>query len=103
MSIKDRAAGAVMGALIGDALGVGPHWYYDLDEMRRDYGDWITGYTDPKPHRYHSGLKAGQLSQPGIRKQDQPRARCCAPVQHRRRPRTAAGSALTQRPDKKKR
>jgi len=66
MSIQDRAAGAVMGALIGDALGVGPHWYYDLDEMRRDYGDWITGYTDPKPNRYHAGLKAGQLSQAGI-------------------------------------
>lgn len=55
-----------MGALIGDALGLGPHWYYDLDEMRRDYGDWITGYTDPKPHRYHGGMKAGQLSQAGI-------------------------------------
>ena len=66
MSITDHAAGAVMGALIGDALGVGPHWYYDLDEMRRDYGDWITGYTEPKPHRYHAGLKAGQLSQAGI-------------------------------------
>jgi ADP-ribosylglycohydrolase len=66
MSLNDRAAGAVMGALIGDALGVGPHWYYDLAEMRRDYGDWITGYTDPKPHRYHAGLKAGQLSQAGI-------------------------------------
>ena len=65
-SVKVRAAGAVMGALIGDALAVGPHWYYDLDEMRRDYGDWITGYTDPKPHRYHAGLKAGQLSQAGI-------------------------------------
>lgn len=55
-----------MGALIGDALGVGPHWYYDLDEMHRDYGTWITGYTYPKPHRYHAGLKAGQLSQAGI-------------------------------------
>ena len=66
MSIKDRAAGAVMGALIGDALALGPHWYYDLEEMRRDYGDWITGYTDPKPHRYHAGLKAGQASQAGI-------------------------------------
>lgn len=55
-----------MGALIGDALGVGPHWYYDLDEQRRDYGDWITGYTEPKPHRYHAGLKAGQPSQAGI-------------------------------------
>jgi len=66
LSINDRAAGAVMGALIGDALALGPHWYYDLDEMRRDYGDWITDYTDPKPHRYHAGLKAGQPSQAGI-------------------------------------
>jgi ADP-ribosylglycohydrolase len=66
MSIKDRAAGAVMGALIGDALAVGPHWYYDLEEMRRDYGDWITDYTTPQPHRYHAGLKAGQPSQAGI-------------------------------------
>jgi len=62
----DRAAGAIMGAFIGDALGVGPHWYYDLAMLRRDYGDWITTYVDPKPGRYHSGLKAGQLSQGGI-------------------------------------
>lgn len=66
LSVKDRAAGAVMGAFIGDALGLGPHWYYDLNELRRDFGPWITGYTDPKPGRYHSGLKAGQLSQAGI-------------------------------------
>ena len=55
-----------MGALIGEALGVGPHWYYDLEEMRRDYGPWISGYTEPKPHRYHAGLRAGQLSQAGF-------------------------------------
>ena len=66
MSFQDRATGAVMGALIGEALGVGPHWYYDLDEMRQDYGDWISGYTAPQPHRYHAGLKPGQLSQAGI-------------------------------------
>jgi ADP-ribosylglycohydrolase len=66
ISIADRASGAVMGGLIGDALGVGPHWYYDLEEMRRDYGDWISDYTEPKADRYHAGLKAGQLSQPGI-------------------------------------
>jgi ADP-ribosylglycohydrolase len=65
-TIQNRAAGAIMGAFIGDALGLGPHWYYDLSELRRDYGDWITTYTDPKPDRYHSGLKAGQLSQAGI-------------------------------------
>jgi len=64
--MRDRAAGAVMGAFIGDALGLGPHWYYDLDELRRDYGPWITGYTSPKPGRYHDGLKAGQQSQAGF-------------------------------------
>lgn len=26
-SVEDRAAGALMGAFIGEALGVGPHWY----------------------------------------------------------------------------
>lgn len=64
--IKDRAAGAIMGAFIGDALALGPHWYYDLDDLRKNYGDWIDGYTDPKPGHYHDGLKAGQLSQAGF-------------------------------------
>jgi len=66
LSMEDRIQGTLMGAWIGDALGLGPHWYYDLDELRRDYGDWINGYTDPKPGRYHDGLKAGQLSQSGF-------------------------------------
>jgi ADP-ribosylglycohydrolase len=66
ITISDRAAGAVIGALVGDALGLGPHWYYELAELRREYGDWISGYTDPKPDRYHGGMKAGQLSQTGL-------------------------------------
>lgn len=64
-AIQDRAQGAILGAFIGDALGLGPHWYYDLSELQADYSNWITDYTDPKPGRYHDGLKAGQLSQSG--------------------------------------
>ena len=30
---QDRAAGSLLGAFIGDAMGLGPHWYYDLDEQ----------------------------------------------------------------------
>ena len=66
LNIQDRACGAIMGAFIGDALALGPHWYYNLDELHRDYGKWINYYTDPKPNRYHAGLKAGQLSQAGF-------------------------------------
>lgn len=65
-ALQDRAAGALLGAFIGDALGLGPHWYYNLTALREDYGDWIDGYTDPRPGRYHEGMRAGQLSQAGL-------------------------------------
>jgi len=65
-TLSDRVAGAAAGALIGDALGLGTHWYYDLDALRRDHGPWVSGYTTPKPGRYHAGMKAGELSQSGL-------------------------------------
>ena len=66
LTMQDRAMGALLGAFVGDALALGPHWYYDLNELRSEYGDWINGYTEPKPGRYHAGLKAGQSSQAGF-------------------------------------
>jgi ADP-ribosylglycohydrolase len=33
-SIADRAAGCLVGAFVGDALGLGPHRYYNRDELR---------------------------------------------------------------------
>lgn len=65
-SRKERIRGAIMGAFVGDALALGPHWYYDLDELRSVYGEWIRDYTEPKPGRYHAGLPAGASSQSGI-------------------------------------
>lgn len=65
ISSHDRAKGAIIGTLIGDALGVGPHWYYDLDEMKEVYGEWIDEYTAPMPDRYHAGLQPGEVSQTG--------------------------------------
>lgn len=65
-SLEDRAMGALMGGFIGDALALGPHWYYDLDRLHADYGAWINDYSTPKPGRYHADMKAGQLSQSGF-------------------------------------
>lgn len=65
ITLSQRVQGAILGAFVGDALALGPHWYYDLDALHADYGTWITDYTDPQPGRYHAGLKAGQSSQAG--------------------------------------
>jgi ADP-ribosylglycohydrolase len=76
LSRKDRAMGAIVGALIGDALGVGCHWYYDLECLKKDFG-WVTDYVDPKldskclgwpdvpKQRVKAGLKKGGPSQTG--------------------------------------
>lgn len=62
---RDRALGAIFGTLIGDALGMGCHWYYDLARLRRDHGDWVRDYRTPRPGTWHAGLQAGQSSQTG--------------------------------------
>ena len=73
---KDRAMGAIMGTLIGDSLGMGCHWYYDIEAQVRDYGDWISDYHDCKPERrdvhgkvatlrHEQGVRAGDVSQTG--------------------------------------
>lgn len=65
MTKQDRAKGAFLGAIIGEALGVGPHWFYDLEEQYKHYGTWIDDYTNPMPGRYHDNLKKGDISQQG--------------------------------------
>jgi len=76
ISTKDRIMGSIMGVLIGDALGLGCHWYYNLENLKKDFGPWISEYHDPKPdgscrllkihqHRYNEGVRAGDVSQTG--------------------------------------
>jgi ADP-ribosyl-[dinitrogen reductase] hydrolase len=83
ISTEDRIIGSLMGYLIGDALGVGCHWYYHFEHLWEDFGDWIDDYHDPIPNnaqirppfnmangqiikfRYNQGVRAGFNSQSG--------------------------------------
>ncbi len=62
----DRVKGAIMGALVGDALAAGPHWFHSKEEMESHYGEWVDDYVAPLPGRYHEGLEPGQNSQAGL-------------------------------------
>lgn len=66
ITTQERVQGAIIGAFIGDAIALGCHWYYDLEEQYKDYGKWIDDFTTPKKGRYHENQKAGDLSQSGF-------------------------------------
>ncbi|KAI8494535.1 hypothetical protein Bbelb_277610 [Branchiostoma belcheri] len=48
--LRDAKEACLWGLLIGDALSMPVHWYYDADDIKRDYGKWLTGYVAPKKH-----------------------------------------------------
>jgi ADP-ribosyl-[dinitrogen reductase] hydrolase len=43
----DRRIGSLFGAFVGDAIAMPVHWYYDISQLRKDYGT-ISTYTAPK-------------------------------------------------------
>ncbi|XP_070711781.1 uncharacterized protein [Pempheris klunzingeri] len=44
-----RAAGEALWALCAaDAASMPVHWYYDVDDIRRDFGGWISGLNSPR-------------------------------------------------------
>jgi len=34
--------------LVGDALAMPVHWYYDVPAIKKDFKGWITKYEKPK-------------------------------------------------------
>lgn len=57
MDLESRALGALAGLLIGDALAMPVHWYYDRHALNREYGE-VRDYTAPRSP--HSGSIMGR-------------------------------------------
>ena len=77
ITTEERVVGAIIGALIGDALALGYQWNYDYKTMWERYGTWVTEYVDPlavkdgkgmdeiSNFRHEAGVRAGMSSQTG--------------------------------------
>ena len=39
--IHDRIVGSIMGCFVGDALGLGCHWYYDFNDLWKEGDSYV--------------------------------------------------------------
>lgn len=63
-SLRERYAGLLYGALVGDSLALGPHWIYDQAEIARRFGR-VTELQAAPADGYHPGRERGDLTHYG--------------------------------------
>jgi len=62
---KNQLQNSLWGLFIGDALAMPAHWYYSLENLKRDFDGGVTGYTDP-PHPHAESFMVGSGYYPDI-------------------------------------
>ncbi|XP_069019914.1 uncharacterized protein [Embiotoca jacksoni] len=66
MSAARRAVGEALWAMCaGDSMSMPVHWYYDVQDIRRDFGGWITGFRGPAPRHPSSILSLSNTAGSG--------------------------------------
>lgn len=60
----DKINGCIYGQFIGDSLAMPAHWYYDINQLKADFGQ-IKGYEAPKENFPNSILNLSNTDGPG--------------------------------------
>ena len=64
IQLRDRVEGMIWGQFIGDAMCLGTHWIYNLEDLKTFYPD-LKGFEEPRVGHYHAGKKPGELTHYG--------------------------------------
>lgn len=58
MDLKQKMTDSLRYAFMGDALAMPVHWYYNLDNIIKDYGGNLTGLVRPVDIQSGGGLNS---------------------------------------------
>lgn len=62
---RRRLRNSLWGLFIGDALSMPAHWYYNIENIPRDFGGEIRGYEKP-PHPHPESFMVGMSYEPDV-------------------------------------
>ena len=60
-----RCSGSIWGEFVGDALCLGSHWIYDLNELGKRFPGGVSGFETPVVGHYHAGKRSGDFTHYG--------------------------------------
>ncbi|KAK9524287.1 hypothetical protein VZT92_018137 [Zoarces viviparus] len=63
--VRRSVSSALWGMCAGDSMSMPVHWYYDVDDIRRDFGGWIAGFTSPRDRHPSSILSLSNTAGSG--------------------------------------
>ena len=64
IDLHDRMEGMIWGQFIGDAMCLGTHWIYNLEDLKAFYPE-LRGFEAPRAGHYHDGKKPGEFTHYG--------------------------------------
>ncbi|KTG44799.1 hypothetical protein cypCar_00032268 [Cyprinus carpio] len=65
--VRRAISEALWGMCAADAMSMPVHWYYNTQDIRRDFSGWITGFTAPRSRHPSSILSLSSTAGSGRR------------------------------------
>lgn len=63
--VRRSVSDALWGMCAADSMSMPVHWYYDVEDIRRDFGGWISGFNSPRDRHPSSILSLSNTAGSG--------------------------------------
>lgn len=63
--VRRSVSSALWGMCAADSVSMPVHWYYDVDDIRRDFGGWMSGFAPPRDRHPSSILSLSSTAGSG--------------------------------------
>lgn len=64
--VRRSVSEALWAMCAADSMSMPVHWYYDISDIKRDFGGWISGFNSPRDKHPSSILSLSNTSRKSL-------------------------------------